>query len=150
MCFFNVVFQSDAEISILAAEAHLLRSEHFYVLHRNFCYPIRAAVQFLFFGGEAVDVKVIAKLRLRNGRRRRFDQFKRFWFGMQLEFSGFWLLNDRRTRSGRNLGGFRYWLRRYWALRCGRRLGCYSADQVGELSLHRRPRAGLHRHSHKS
>src|SRR5712692_8380527 len=31
MCFFNVVFQSDAEISILAAEAHLLRSEHFNV-----------------------------------------------------------------------------------------------------------------------
>src|SRR6267143_6941441 len=59
MSFFNVVFQSDAEISVLAAEAHLLRSEHLYVLHRNFGYAIRAAMQFLLFGGEAVDVKVI-------------------------------------------------------------------------------------------
>src|SRR6266436_2608085 len=42
MCFFNVIFQSDAEISVLAAEAHLLRSEHFYILHRNFGYPIRS------------------------------------------------------------------------------------------------------------
>jgi len=50
MSFFNVIFQSDADVSILAAKAHLLRTEHFYVLHRNFCHAICAPVQFLFFG----------------------------------------------------------------------------------------------------
>src|SRR5437762_1457929 len=58
MSFFNVVFQSDAEIFVLAAEAYLLWSEHFNVLHRNVGYPVCAAVQFLFFGGETVDVKL--------------------------------------------------------------------------------------------
>src|ERR1700682_6499911 len=58
MCFFNVVFQSDAEIFVLAAEAYLLRTEHFNVLHRNLGYPICAAVQFLFLRRKAVDVKL--------------------------------------------------------------------------------------------
>src|SRR5258708_13406169 len=51
MCFFNVIFQTRADVFILAAEAHLLRTEHFYILHRNFCYPVFSAVQFLFFCG---------------------------------------------------------------------------------------------------
>src|SRR5713101_4379282 len=83
MSFFNVVFQSHAEIFLLAAEAHLLRSEHFYILHRNFGYAICAAVQFLFFGGEPVDVKLIIEFELGSPRRSRgLHQFERF--GMQL------------------------------------------------------------------
>jgi hypothetical protein len=50
MSFFNVVFQSNAEIFVLAAQPHLLRSEHFNILHRNFRHPICTAVQFLFLG----------------------------------------------------------------------------------------------------
>src|SRR5712664_50052 len=117
MSFFNVVFQSYAEIFVLAAQAHLLRTEHFNILHRNLGDPICAAVQFLFFGGEAVDVKLIAELTFRaGGRRRQFDQFERFRFGMQLQFGGDRRLNDRRRRSGRSLGRLRHWLRRHWAL----------------------------------
>ena len=85
MSFFNVVFQSDAEIFVLAAQAHLLRPEHFNILHRNFGNPVRAAVQFLFFGGQAVNVKLIAELSFgARSRRPRFDQFKRFRFRRQL------------------------------------------------------------------
>src|SRR5256885_10994250 len=51
MSFFNVVFQSDAEGFVFAAEAHLLRAGHLYILPRNFGYPICAAGQFLVFGG---------------------------------------------------------------------------------------------------
>ncbi len=87
MSFFNVVFQSYAEVSVLAAQAHLLRSEHFYVLHRNFCDAIRAPVQFLFFERQAVDVKFFAKFRSVGGPRDRLDQFERFWFGTELKFS---------------------------------------------------------------
>src|SRR2546423_12031063 len=43
MSFFNVVFPSDAEIFVFAAEAYLLWSEHFNVLHRNLRYPACAA-----------------------------------------------------------------------------------------------------------
>src|SRR6266550_4734707 len=57
MSFFIVVFQSDAEIFVLSAEAYLLWSEHFDVLHGNLGFPVCAAVQFLFFGGETVVVK---------------------------------------------------------------------------------------------
>ena len=42
-------------------------------------------MQFLFFGGEAVDVKIIAEFMFgAAGRRCRRDQFERFRFGMQL------------------------------------------------------------------
>src|SRR6266513_5740508 len=44
MSFFNVVSQSDAEVFVLAAYAHLLRPEHLDILHRNFGDPICAAV----------------------------------------------------------------------------------------------------------
>src|SRR5260370_11010772 len=64
MSFFNVVFQSDAEISVFAAEAHLLPAEHLYVLHPNFCYAIFAAVQFLFFSRKPGYVQFIAALRV--------------------------------------------------------------------------------------
>src|SRR4029077_111540 len=40
MSFFNVVFQSDAEIFFFAAKPYLLRSQHFNVLHRNFRHSI--------------------------------------------------------------------------------------------------------------
>src|SRR2546423_12496506 len=52
MSFFNVVFQSDAEIFVLAAEGYLLWAEHFYFLHGNLGYPGCAAVEFPFFAGE--------------------------------------------------------------------------------------------------
>ena len=61
MCFFNVVFQSDAEIAIFAALFHLLRPQHLYILHRNFGYAIRPAVQLLLFGGQTIDIKIIAR-----------------------------------------------------------------------------------------
>src|SRR5438046_8899528 len=61
MSFFNVVFQSDAEIFVLAAEAYLLWSEHFIVLHGNLGYPVCAAVQFLSFGGATVAVNLTFK-----------------------------------------------------------------------------------------
>jgi len=94
-------------------------------------------VQFLFFGGEAVDVKLIAELRFRSGRRRRFDQFERFWLGMKLELRGCGLLNDRCARNWGGLPGLRHWLRRHWPLWCRRRLGSNSADQVSELIFER-------------
>src|SRR5437016_9474497 len=44
MSFFNVVFQSETEVFVLSAYAHLLRPEHLDILHRNFGDPICAAV----------------------------------------------------------------------------------------------------------
>ena len=109
MSFFYVVFQSHAKIFVLAAQAHLLRPEHFYILHGNFGYAICAAMQFLFLGGEAVHVKFIPEFLFRAaGRGPRFDQFDFFRFRMQLHFRGYRLWNDRHTmcgRSRRRLGG---------------------------------------------
>ncbi len=61
MCFFNVVFQSDAEIAIFAALLHLLWPQHLYILHRNLGHAVRPAVQLLLFGGQAIDVEIIAE-----------------------------------------------------------------------------------------
>ena len=44
MSFLNVVFQSDAEIFVLAAQTHLFRPQHFNILHGNFRHPICAPV----------------------------------------------------------------------------------------------------------
>jgi hypothetical protein len=155
MSFFNVVFQSDAEISVLAAKAHLLRSEHFYVLHRNFCDAIRAPVQFLFFRRKPVDIKFLSVLSLCAGSSsRRLDQFERF----QLEF-GYRLFNDRRRpgrscwtrrRSRWSLRRLRNWLRRRWPLRRLRHRRNNFADQVRQLRFNRRPWAGLHGHGYES
>ena len=48
--FLNVIPQPNADILVLSAETHLLRSQHLNILHRNFGHPIRAAVQLLLFG----------------------------------------------------------------------------------------------------
>jgi hypothetical protein len=48
MSFLNVVFQSDADISVFAAQSNEFRSQHFNILHRNFGHAICAAVEFLF------------------------------------------------------------------------------------------------------
>ena len=72
MCFFNVVFQSDAEIAIFAALFHLLRPQHLYILHRNFGYAVRPAVELLLFGGQAIDIKIIARQSVVGDRRSGF------------------------------------------------------------------------------
>ena len=110
MSFFNVVFQSDAEIFLFAPEPYLLRSQHFDVLHRNFRHAIGAPVQFLFFRRESADVKVPVHLRFAGDRRRGWlHRRKRRRLGVKLGLGFnrlfyFWL--------GMNLGGYRYWLRR--------------------------------------
>jgi len=43
--FLNVIPQPDADILVLSAETHLLRSQHLNILHRNFGHPIRATVK---------------------------------------------------------------------------------------------------------
>src|SRR6201999_3586164 len=43
--FLNVIPQPYADILVLSAETHLLRSQHLNILHRNFGHPIRAAVK---------------------------------------------------------------------------------------------------------
>ena len=48
--FLNVIPQPDADILVLSAETHLLRSQHLNILHRNFGHPIRATVKLLLVG----------------------------------------------------------------------------------------------------
>ncbi len=107
MSFFNVVFQSDADISVFAAQSNLFRTQHFNILHRNFGHTICAPVEFLFLGSQPVDVKLAFKLGFGgHGRRRGFHQLERFGLGRQLNFGMDGFLDGR---LGANLRSHRYW-----------------------------------------
>jgi hypothetical protein len=118
MSFLNVVFQSDAEIFIFAAQANLFRPQHFNILHGNFRHPICTSVQFLFLSGKVVDVKVSGEFAGFFGAGRDGDGFQldggmdkgRWGWGMVLRCrtGGHWGWNCGRWAYGFGCCGWRF------------------------------------------
>src|SRR5579872_2483054 len=54
---FNVITQSETQILVLAAHAHIFRAQHLDVLHGNFGDAESAPVQFLLLRGQHVEIK---------------------------------------------------------------------------------------------
>src|SRR5436309_1789297 len=133
MSFFNVVFQSDADVSIFSAQPDLLRPKHLDVLHRNFGNAVRAAVQFLFFRRKAIDVELSLELFCTN--RSGLDQLESF--RLWLFFKG-WRRRWRHSWGRRNLRGHGCWLGRCRTLASWCWLRGGSADQLCNLCFERR------------
>jgi len=140
MSLFNVVFQTDADVSVFAAQPDLLGPKHLDVLHRNFGNAVGAAVQFLLFRRQAVDIELFLEVSPRSG----LDQFE----------LGFFFKRRSRGRlhswSWRGAAGHGCWRSRHWALPGGSRLGRGAANQIRNLRFQRRTRTGLERQSNKS
>jgi hypothetical protein len=152
MGFLNVIFQSDANIFVLAAQANLFRPQHFNILHGNFRHPICTSVQFLFLIGKVVNVEVRTYFSL---------FFNREWQWLGLN-DGLWGRNANGGRSDRS-GSYRRYVGRscrYWRWYswCGTnrlRSGRWSfhgncGTKASNLGFKRRPLSRLECDSNKS